>query len=114
MTSSQPFPHLTRAGIALALTTLAAVLALAAFGPGAALAADPTGAQYDSDVRQIGEVGGGGDADSSEPATGLQKKVVGALPFTGIDLIALAAVALALASLGVALRRLTPTGEIDG
>ena len=41
------------------------------------------------------------------PPAGLQKKVVTGLPFTGLDVVALLAVAVALTSMGLALRRLT-------
>jgi hypothetical protein len=49
-----------------------------------------------------------GSAPSGKQArSGLHGKVVGGLPFTGLDVIALAAVAVALTSTGLALRRLT-------
>jgi len=52
-----------------------------------------------------GNVGGGNDGPSAP--SGLQHKVVGGLPFTGLDVVALLAVAVALTSMGLVLRRLT-------
>ncbi len=95
----------------LAIFGLASVLGLAAAVP--ALAQDPTSAQYNSAVNQVqGEVGGGGPSSPApaQRASGLQENVVGGLPFTGLDLLALVAVALALASIGFALRRMTTPG----
>ncbi len=95
----------------LAVSGLVSVLGLAAAAP--ALAQDPTSAQYDNGVTQVkGEVGGGGPSASApaQRSSGLQKNVVGGLPFTGLDLLALVAVALALASIGFALRRMTTPG----
>lgn len=67
---------------------------------------NPTDAQYRDVAAQVNQdVGGGGDNTSSTGA--LQKDFVSGLPFTGLDLIALVAVAVALASLGFALRWLT-------
>jgi hypothetical protein len=62
---------------------------------------DPTAAQYGS---QSVTHGGG---DGSTHSVGLKAHVVGGLPFTGIDMIALGAIALALMSAGVALRKLS-------
>jgi hypothetical protein len=86
---------------------IATVAAMWLVGPVAfAQAGDATKAQYDNDVTKVaGNVGGGGD-DGSDPS-GLQKKVAGGLPFTGLDVVALLAVAVALTSMGLALRRLT-------
>ena len=84
---------------------LATVAALTLVGPvSLANAGDATKAQYKNDVTKVAaDVGGGGPADPS----GLQKRVVGGLPFTGLDVVALFAVAVALTSMGLALRRLT-------
>jgi hypothetical protein len=79
-----------------------------------ALAQDPTAAQYDNGVHQVsanvggGTQGGVGDASpaSTSQSSGLQESV-GGLPFTGLDVISLLAVALALTSVGFALRRMT-------
>jgi hypothetical protein len=74
-----------------------------AFAPAAAQAqSNPTSAQYKPAANQVSvEVEGGPEE------TGLQKEVVSGLPFTGLDLIALLAVAIAMTSIGFALRRLT-------
>lgn len=87
---------------AIGLATL--VLASA---PGVALAAgsngDPTSDQYKSAIPTI--IDGG----SAQPTTtpGLQEEIISGLPFTGLDLIALVAVAVALIAMGFALRNLT-------
>jgi len=44
---------------------------------------------------------------ASANRTGMRDKVVGGLPFTGLDVIALAAVAVSLTSTGLALRRIS-------
>jgi hypothetical protein len=88
---------------------LAMITALSLAAPVAAQAADATKAQYGTAVSQIGGEVGGGQSQSS----GLQKRVVGGLPFTGLDVIALAAVAVALTSMGLALRRLTAERQLS-
>jgi hypothetical protein len=87
---------------------VAAVTALWVVGPVAlANASDATSDQYSNPVHKVAaDIGGGGNGPSA-PQTGLQQKVVGGLPFTGLDVVALAAVAIALMSMGFALRRLT-------
>src|SRR5689334_13404804 len=90
---------------------LAAAVTAAIAAP-AAQAGDPTGAQYQNSVSQIEKgVGGGGNSNASTSvahgAGPLNSPVVSGLPFTGFDLVALAAVAVALMSLGLVLRRLT-------
>jgi hypothetical protein len=87
---------------------LATVTALWVAGPVAlAHAGDATKDQYSNPVTKVAaDLGSGGDGPSA-PQSGLHKKVVGGLPFTGLDVFALAAVAIALMSMGVALRRLT-------
>ena len=68
---------------------------------------DPSSAQYDTPIPDSGTAGasasgGGGDAGDGN---------IGSLPFTGMDLIILAGVALVLTGTGFALRRLsTPRG----
>jgi opacity protein-like surface antigen len=81
---------------------VALVLALLAM-PAAALAqaSDPTGAEYNDRVQQVQAGGGGGGPEDS----GLGGRVVDPLPFTGFDVIAMAAVALAVTGLGLALQR---------
>jgi hypothetical protein len=86
----------------LAVFALVSVVAFAAAAP--ALAQDPTANQYASPVNQVNNDVGGG---SNQQESGLQENVVNGLPFTGLDVIALCAVALALASIGFALRRMT-------
>jgi hypothetical protein len=82
-----------------------------AAAPASTRAADPTGAQYQNGVNQIErEVGGGGGQTSLSGGGSngpLNNPIVQGLPFTGLDLFALAAVAIALVSLLLALRRLT-------
>ena len=85
---------------------LATVAALSLVPVSFAQAADATKEQYGDDVTKVAANVGGGNDDPTPPA-GLQKKVVGGLPFTGLDVVALAAVAVALTSMGFALRRLT-------
>ncbi len=76
---------------------------------------DPTGSQYDNELTQLNEEltqlnqGNGGDppgdnGSGSGSASGLSDNV-GPLPFTGFDVIAMAAVALAVTGLGLALQR---------
>jgi hypothetical protein len=76
---------------------LGALLALLAWVPGAFAASDPTQEQYNPVT----------DVSHGSGASGLEKTVVGGLPFTGLDLIALLGVAVLLTTMGLALRRLT-------
>ncbi len=76
---------------------LGAVLVLLVWASGASAASDPTQEQYNP-ITHVSHGGG---------AAGLDKTVVGGLPFTGLDLIALLGVAVLLTSMGLALRRLT-------
>ncbi|HEX7059070.1 MAG TPA: hypothetical protein VF176_04395 [Solirubrobacterales bacterium] len=84
---------------------------------GLAAGTDPVNAQYDNPVHQANAGGGAGNAavnaapPSAAPAQGSQGGIGGGLPFTGFDLIALAAVALALTSIGFVLRRFTARRE---
>lgn len=77
-----------------------------------ASAADATKAQYGNPVQQVA-AGLGGDKNDPAPPAGLEKRVVGGLPFTGLDVVALFAVAVALTSMGLALRRLTAERHIS-
>jgi hypothetical protein len=81
---------------------LAALVVFAMALPGVAVAqqVEPTGSQYDSSLTQVAT----GVDDSNGPSTGLDGRV-GPLPFTGFDVIAMAAVALAVTGLGLALQR---------
>jgi hypothetical protein len=97
------------------VATLAAVVALSMVGPVAlAHAGDPVKSQYGKEVTKVaGTVGGGNDGTPPAPKAGLQKQVVGGLPFTGLDAVALLAVAVALMSMGFALRRLTAERHVS-
>ena len=83
--------------------TLVAVLIAAFAAPSIAAAqqVNPTGGQYKDTLTQVG---GGLNEPSEPPSTGLHGHV-GPLPFTGFDVIAMAAVALAVTGLGLALQR---------
>jgi hypothetical protein len=98
------------------IALLAMVGTLSLLGPvSLAQAGDATKAQYGDEVTQVaGNIGGGG-GDPADPAqpSGLQKRVVGGLPFTGLDVVALLAVAVALTSTGLALRRLAAGRHIS-
>lgn len=87
-----------RSGSIFAVTALLVLLVSTA----GASASDPTKEQYRNTVTQISKGSGGAGG-----ASGLDKTVVSGLPFTGLDLIALVGVAVVLASMGFALRRLT-------
>ncbi len=96
--------------------TLVALVALLVLAAPAFAATDPTEAQYQDSVTQAVE-GGGGDGSPQATATAaggggtekpaLQKDLIGGLPFTGLDVVALAAVALALTAVGLGLRQFT-------
>lgn len=89
----------------IGLVGLIAVLAIAVALPTAAGAqqiegsAGPTSDQYDPPLVQVNTSTGGGDGGS-----GLTDPV-GPLPFTGFDVIAMLAVALAVTGLGLGLQR---------
>ena len=107
----QDRPRLAARGrtlIVSAVMTVALLVALPAAA--AAQASSPTSAQYDT-TRCISSrpVGGGGPAD---PSVG-NDPVVSGLPFTGVDLVLLGIVALALLSAGIAMKRLSRTAESD-
>lgn len=101
----------------LAGVTLVA-LCVTAIAPSWALAQqiDPTTSQYGDQLTQI-EAGENNSPTNvkvdSEGPTGLSSKV-GPLPFTGFDVIAMAAVALAVAGLGLALQRAVSRAPSDG
>jgi len=111
-TMSQPSPDETKRSAKRLFATLVAVVGLALASAAPALAqSDPTSAQYENSIAQVDQSGGGGESAppaASQPA--LQQDIVGGLPFTGLDVVALAAVALALTSVGFALRRVTKVG----
>ena len=97
----------SRNSVSRFVALLVTVSALWLVGPvSLAQAGNATNDQYSNPVQKVaGSVGGGSDGPSTP--SGLQKKVVGGLPFTGLDVVALLAVAVALTSMGLALRRLT-------
>jgi hypothetical protein len=97
------------------IATLATVASLWLVGPVAlAHAGDPVKAQYDNNVTKVaGTIGSGNDGTPPAPTAGLQKEVVHGLPFTGLDVVALFAVAVALVSMGLALRRLTAERHVS-
>ena len=94
-----------------------AVVALAVPGvalmvPALASAADPTGAQYEDTAEQVSSSvasGTDGGAAGNDPLVGgpLDDRVVDALPFTGLDVVTVVAVALVLIATGFVLRRLS-------
>jgi hypothetical protein len=75
---------------------------------------DPTASQYDDTLTQV-SAGENQNPPSSDAAadTGLSGNV-GPLPFTGFDVIAMAAVALAVTGLGLALQRAVSREPGDG
>ena len=90
-----------------AVMTVALLVALP--GAAAAQASSPTSAQYDTTNHQIAGSGGGGPSDPS----GGNDPVISGLPFTGVDLVLLGIVALALLSAGIAIQRLSRSAESD-
>jgi hypothetical protein len=84
------------AGMLVAL----AIIAFALPGVAAAQQIEPTQSQYDNSLTQVSS----GVEDPNGPSTGLDGRV-GPLPFTGFDVIAMAAVALAVTGLGLGLQR---------
>ncbi len=112
-----------RAGLRAAIAT--AVLAAAFVLPAQAFAvnncsnvgSDPTQAQYcpPSDVQAGGSAGTGAFVSTPSPAgTKAASTSGGSLPFTGLDLAALLAVAVVLTATGLALRRLSASGDGKG
>jgi hypothetical protein len=100
-----------------------AALSVALFAvPGQAFAGDPCSdtiqAQYAQGTKQclaagLG-AGGGGGAPAEKVAVPVQETASGpSLPFTGLDVAALAVVALALTGTGVVLRRLATIGDSE-
>jgi hypothetical protein len=88
--------------VAVLLLVLGAPVAVAAPDRGSE---DPSAAQYDSTAEQVaegaGSGGGGGDGG------GLHGRVVGALPFTGVDVVVVSLAAFAVMGAGLALSRVT-------
>jgi hypothetical protein len=104
----------------LALTVLSGALFVL---PGQAFAGDKCSdtvqAQYAQETQQciaagLGAGQGGGGAPAEQVAVPVQESAPGpSLPFTGLDVAALAAVALALTGTGVVLRRLATIGDSE-
>lgn len=106
--------HTSAARLRFALLVGALALGLLIISAGSAQAqSGPTDAQYEDQVTQLVGDGGGADAaaetgapaDAAVPA--LEQNIVGSLPITGLDVLALGAVALALMLMGLGLRRMT-------
>jgi hypothetical protein len=83
---------------------LVVVAALALAMPAAAAASAQSHKRTGTTSMSVSSKGGGG---ASGNRSGLHGKVVGGLPFTGLDVIALAAIAVSLTSTGLALRRIS-------
>ena len=102
----------------LAGVTIAALcVAIAAPTLAGAQQIDPTTSQYGDQLTQI-EIGKEQPPATAVPGdpgtpTGLGERV-GPLPFTGFDVIAMAAVALAVTGLGLALQRAVSRDPTDG
>jgi hypothetical protein len=104
-------PRLPARGKLILSAVMTVALLVALPGAAAAQASSPTSAQYDTTNDQIAAGGGGGPSELSEPSGG--DPVISGLPFTGVDLVLLGIVALALLSAGIALQRLSRTAESD-
>jgi hypothetical protein len=97
----------------IAALALTAVIGALVAGPGTAMAQDalsnPSAAQYQpkSQVEGTTTTGAGAVADNSSSSGGSGGSSTGTLPFTGMDVLVLSAVALALIGTGIALRRLS-------
>ena len=88
-----------------AVVTAALLVALP--GATAAHASSPTSAQYDDQVQLAQQQTHQSVTKSHDVST------IGALPFTGVDLVILAVLAMALVGAGVAVQRLNATGESE-
>jgi hypothetical protein len=84
------------------VVVLIAVLAVPTIA--AAQQISPTSGQYNDTLNQAGQGVNQSNHPNEPPSTGLDGNV-GPLPFTGFDVIAMAAVALAVTGLGLALQR---------
>lgn len=100
-----------RTGLRMAMLTVAVTAALAL--PAQAIASDncstsdPTASQYCPPTKVIGS----GSASGSAAVQGASTSGSGSLPFTGLDVISLLAIAAALTGAGLVLRRLSAGGE---
>jgi hypothetical protein len=79
--------------------------------PASALGADPTSAQYESSLTQVSA--GGSDPPSTASASA-SADAAGDLPFTGLDVGLLAAVAVGLIVTGIVLRHHRPSESANG
>src|SRR5687767_7072662 len=94
----------SRIGLLLAFAAQAVFMAVPAIAMAQGSSGAPSSAQYPPNIPS-------GDPGGSGSAGGLDSQI-GSLPFTGMDLIILAGVALVLTGTGFALRRLsTPRGS---
>ena len=93
-----------------AAATALAVIAVGVGGPASAAAQQvtPTGEQYDNGVLAVSGGGSGGDPASAVDSSSGQ---LGELPFTGLDVAAIAAVGIGLVGAGFAVRRVSRSGE---
>jgi hypothetical protein len=99
-------PRLTTRGRKLIVSAVVtAALFVALPGTAAAQASSPSSAQYDSQVKAAQQ------STHQAEATDPRNRVIGALPFTGVDLVLLGIVALALVSTGIAVQRLSGTAS---
>jgi hypothetical protein len=97
----------SRIGLLLVLAALAAFVAMPGVAIGQGSSDNPSDAVYTPNIPSAAE--GAGETGGS--SGGLDSQI-GSLPFTGMDLIILAGVALVLTGTGFALRRLsTPRGS---
>jgi hypothetical protein len=89
---------------------LVALVALVAPSLAGAQSSTPTEGEYDTTLTQINT----GNNPPAEPGDSGLGGNVGPLPFTGFDVIAMAAVALAVTGLGLALQRAVSRDPSDG
>ena len=87
----------------LLVVAIFAALLLPAFA--GAQQTSPSDAQYSNNLSQVSTGGGGGTGTAGGSGSSGLGGNVGPLPFTGFDVIAMAAVALAVTGLGLALQR---------
>jgi hypothetical protein len=80
--------------------------------PAIAMGQSPTADQYDEVPPSVSTGGGGSDPSDPSDPSGLGGNV-GPLPFTGFDVIAMLAVALAVTGVGLALQRAVSRDATD-
>lgn len=112
VTKTDGFSRVRRFRVGLAVVMLVAVFAFPAF----AAAQSPTDRQYGGGdellEQQAGDSGSGSTVSDPSADPGLSGNV-GPLPFTGFDVIAMAAVALAVTGVGLALQRAVTRESTD-